>query len=326
MLRLLQSIFGNGDTKGGHSEEIVRNAVERAVDGTDPWLRSVTGYRKKLRPAVIRAMDYVLSLVDELPPPAPMSMESYRENPLVRAFFISPEEMREILGKDRSLADFLRNPQCGSSVVTALMFMEKKENRSFGVEMAGDRVMRDVPQVTVTFEAHRLMDPTGDEGQTRLRLKKRALDYLIRVALQRISAAKSERKDLERRNALLQAKLDVLRRGGWGFNEDRPSPGEDIAVLEESLRQIEAQLSALGSDDRMLSSYLDMVIDVLGRPEEHLRGGKETLVIDSMRIRREQPSSNAAELTLTTICDSAGRCRVAQMISLPAEELRDLQG
>ncbi len=47
MLRLLQSIFGLGDTTGGYPEDMVRKAIERAVDGTDPWLRAISGYRKK---------------------------------------------------------------------------------------------------------------------------------------------------------------------------------------------------------------------------------------------------------------------------------------
>jgi hypothetical protein len=326
MLRLLQSIFGYGETKGGYPEDIVRKAIERAVDGTDPWLRAVSGYRKKLKPAVLRTMDHVVTMVDGLPPPAIMSMESYRDDPCVKAFFISTAEMREVLGKDRNLADFLRRPDTDSPFVTALLFMEKMENRILGVEMSGDTVMRDVPQVTISFESHRLLDPSGEEGETRLRLKRRAFDYLIRVALQRICAAKSERKDLERRNALLRAKLDVLRRAGWGFTEDESSPDDTIGRLEENLRHIEAQLSALGSDDHMLASYLDIVIDVLDRPEEHLRGGKETLIIDRMGIKRDQVSSNAPELTISTLCDTTGRCRVSQLISLSCEELRELRG
>jgi hypothetical protein len=326
MLRLLHSIFGYGETKDGYPEDIVRKAIERAVDGTDPWLRAVSGYRKKLKPAVLRAMDHVVTLVDALPPPVIMSRESYRDDPRVKALFISTAEMREVFGKDRSLAEFLLGPKANSPLVTALLFMEKMENRILGVEMSGDTVMRDVPQVTVCFESHRLLDPAADEAETRLRLKRRAFDYLIRVALQRISAAKSERKDLERRNALVRAKLDVLRRAGWGFTEDESSPDDTIGGLEENLRHIEAHLSALGSDDRMLASYLDIVIGVLNRPEEHLRGGKETLIVDRMGIKREQVSSNATELTLSTLCDSAGRCRVSQLISLPCEELRGLRG
>jgi hypothetical protein len=321
MLRLLQSIFGHGETTGGFPETIVRKAIERAVDGTDPWLRSVPGYRKKLRPSVLRAIEHVVALVDGLPPPVTMSSESYRDDPRVKAFFISMTEMREIFGKDRNLADYLRRSEAASRPVTALLFMEKKENRILGVEMSGDTVMRDVPQVTVSFESHLLMDPAEKEEETRLLLKRRAFDYLIRVALQRISAAKSDRKDLERRNALLKAKLDVLRRGGWGFAEDESSPEYTVSELEENLRRIEAQLAALGSDDRMLGSYLDIVIDVLGQPAEHLRGEQEILIVDRMGIKREQVSSNTLELTITTLLDTAGRCRVAQLVSLPGEEL-----
>lgn len=326
MLRLLQSIFGFGDTTGGYPEDMVRKAIERAVDGTDPWLRAISGYRKKLKPAVLRAMDHVVTLVDGLPPPLLVNGDSYRNDPRLKVFFLSTAEMRGIFGKDRNLRDFLRGPEAGAEMVTALMFMEKREDRGFGAEMDGDRVMRDVPRITVSFESHRLMDPAPDEDRTRLLLKKRAFDYLIRVALQRISSAKAERKDLERRNALLQAKIEVLRRGGWGFNGNDSSLSEDIGDLEESLRRIESQLSELGGDDRTLETYLDIVIDVLGHPEDHLQGGRETLIVDGMGIRRDQASSTAPELTLTTVHDTDGRCRIAQMISLHAEELRGIKG
>jgi hypothetical protein len=322
----LQSIFGYGETMGGYPEAIVRKAIERTVDGTDPWMRSVSGYKKKLRPSILRAMDHVVALVDSLPPPVPLTRETYRDDPRVKAFFLSTEEMRAFLGKDRSLADFLREPEAGSRPATALLLMEKKENRILGVEMAGDRVIRDVPQITVSFDSHRLMDPAEAEEETRLRLKKRAFDYLIRIALQHISSAKSERKDLERRNALLTAKLDVLRRGGWGFNGAAHSQTEDIGVLEENLRRIEAQLAAFGSDDRVLGSYLDIVIDVLGHPEKHLSGERERLIIDSMGIKRDLTSSNAQELTLSILHTNDGHCRVAQLISLPGEELRLIRG
>ncbi len=39
MLKLLQSIFGS-TKQGSYPESLVREAIERAVDGTDPWLRA----------------------------------------------------------------------------------------------------------------------------------------------------------------------------------------------------------------------------------------------------------------------------------------------
>ena len=70
MLKLFQSMFRPGaDKLGTYPEDLIERAVERAVDGTDRRLRAVSGYKKSLRPAVIRAIDHVVALVDALPPP-----------------------------------------------------------------------------------------------------------------------------------------------------------------------------------------------------------------------------------------------------------------
>src|SRR5512146_2030680 len=95
MLRFLQSIFG-GVEEGRYPESLVKAAIERAVDGTDPWLRAVSGYKKKLRPAVVRAIDHVVALVNALPPPIAVGLKSYDSDPRFKAFFMSTAEMRQI--------------------------------------------------------------------------------------------------------------------------------------------------------------------------------------------------------------------------------------
>lgn len=323
MLRLLQSIFGFEGSKDAYPESVITNAIERAVDGTDPWLRSVSGYQKRLKPSVVNAVDHVVSLVNSLSPAVPVSPARYADDRLLKAFFISQAEMRNFLRNDWSLREFLRRSTACSDRITALLFMEKKESRAYGAEMSGDMVMRDVPQVTLCFESHRLMDPAWDEEETLKRLKKRAFDYLVRNALQRIAAAKGEMKELERQSTLLQSKLDMLRRGGWGFDGSIPAPGEDLGVLEERLGQVEAQLLELGNGG-MLESYLDMVIDVLERPGEFLRGGRETVILDSLRIKRERADVNCVELALYTLVDADGRSFAVQLISLPTAEVKAL--
>jgi len=323
MLRLLQSIFGSGDTQDGIPEEIVRKAIERAVDGTDPWLRAVSGYKKKLRPSVLRAIEYVVALVDRLPPPIDVGPRSFGDDPRLKCFFISAAEVRQIFAHDRGLAEFRRGPEKDAPRVFALLLMEKRENISLGVELSGDIVTRDVPQTTVGFESHRLLEPAGNEEATRLRLKRRAFDYLVSVALQRVSRAKTERRDLERRRDLLQSKLDLVRRGGWGFDDTSSAGGEDIRGLEENLGCIQAELLALGGDDSMLDTYLDLVIDVLARPGEHLRGGRETLTVDRMGIKRSPGTSGVTELELDMLFDADGLSRVVQLVAIPGEELRD---
>lgn len=321
MLRLLQSIFGS-DKPGSYPESLVKEAIERAVDGTDPWLRAVSGYKKKLRPAVIRAIDHVIALVDELPPPMPISLARYTDDLRLKGFFISANHMKKVLAEDRVLAEFMKEGKGGSSEIVALMAMEKQERMIFGAALSGDVVIKDVPQVTVSFDAHRFIDPSGAEAETRRLLKRRAFDHLLSLALKRVAAVKGEREDLERRRALLQSKLNLLQRGGWGFDETDPVEKPGSAAVEERLQEIEGQMQELGGDDRMLEAYLGIVTDVLGRPEEQLWAKNETIYVDRMGIKQTGPSSDTPELTFGELHNADGRRLVAMLVSLQGDDLR----
>jgi hypothetical protein len=321
MLKLLQSIFGSVKN-GAYTEDLVKQAIERVVDGTDPSLRAVSGYKKKLRPAVISAIDHVIALVDGLPQPVPLSLAGYTDDKLMKRFFISAADMRKILAGDRSLADFLAIPGVASPAIHTLLAMEKEERVIFGAALSGEVVIRDVPQVTVSFDAHRFLDPSGDRKENSFQLKKRAFDHLIGLALKRLTSMKSERKDLERWRALLQSKLNLLERGGWGFEGDGSRDKPDAAAVEVQLGQIEAQLKELGGDDRMYEAYLGIVIDLLGHPEQYLLARSETIYVDRMGIKQDGPTEDAAALTLTVLHNAEGRSLVVLPVTLQGEELR----
>lgn len=325
MLRLLNSIFGGGEVTAGYPDSLVKQAIERVVDGTDPWLRSVSGYRKKLRPAVIRAIDHVIVLVNNLPPPISIDVHTIGDNPLIKTFFISSIEMRKILVTDHNLSAFLKDASVVPEEIVALLAMEMSENVILGAELSGDIIISDVPQTTVSFDCHRLIDPSADLGETRRLLMRRAFDSLIRFALKRVTQTKAERKYLQRRQALLQSKLAALERGGWGFEAKDPSENTDIPTLEKQIGQIEAQILEIGGDDRILDIYLAIVSDVLGRPEEHLWGKEETLILDNMGIRRNHLSEHARELTFPVLYTSEDRRFVLVLVSLPGKKIYDFK-
>lgn len=321
MLRFLRSLFGAGDEYSRYPESLVRDLIERAVDATDPWLRAVSGYRKKLRPAVIRSLEHVTSMMEALPPAVPLCIGCYDENPLLKAIFTSRDEMFAVLGNDRNLKLFLQGTETVLREVIALLIMEKKENTIFGAEMTGDVVVRDVPQTTVSFVSHRFVDPASNEAEARRLLGFRAYDRLISLALRRITGMKVERKDLEGRRGMLQAKLDLLQRGGWGFEGDDSGRSSGMPGMEEEIGLINTRLGRLGGDDRMLEAYLDALIDVLGHPEQHLWGKKVTLILDSMRIKRSQLVENSHELTLIELENSAGRKLILTLAAIPVNEI-----
>ncbi|WP_224982100.1 hypothetical protein [Geomonas agri] len=317
MLRFLQSIFRRGTKGGAVPASLVNKAIERAVDGTDPWIRAVFAYKKKLRPAVMHAIDHVVTLVDGTGPVLPLDLQSYDTNPNLRTYFVTASEMADFLEREPNLVQMRGQSASLQHGATALLLMEKRERLTLGASLSGDVVLRDVPQVTVSFEAHRLMDLNDSEEETRYQLKRRAYDHLLRIALGRITEMKTKRGTLEKHRTLLSSKLSLLQRGGFGF--DPRSGGEtDVAGLEKRLADIEAQLLAMGKDDKMLEVYLGVVADVLGRAEEYLWVGTETLVVDRMGIKRKEAGADAREVTFDVLCDAEGRKLVASLVNIPA--------
>ena len=321
MLRFLQSIFGTSEQEI-YPETLIREAVERAVDATDSQVRAVSGYKKKLRPAILQAIDHVVALVEGLPPPMPVSLGTSDEHLPIKSFFISAIHMKKFFAEDANLAEFMRGPGGSSPQIVALLAMEKQEKTIFGAALSGDIVIRDVPQVTVSFDGHRLLDPSANEGETRRLLKRRAYDHLLSLALRRLTSLKDVRTDLERRRELMQAKLNLLKREGWGFDIAEGSERLSAAAVEEQLGRLEAQLQELGGDDRLFETYLRVIADVLGRPEEYLRARSETIFVDRMAIKRSEASTDAPELKLNELYNAEGRSMVVRLVSLQGAELR----
>lgn len=316
MLRFFQSIFRRSPSGGKYSPSLVNKAIERAVDGTDPWIRAVSGYKKKLRPAVLHAIDHVVALVDGTGPALPLDQDRYDNDAKLRTFFISVSELRSFLESERNVVE-LRGKQGGVlHGATGLLLMEKKERLTLGAELSGDVVLRDVPQVTVSFEAHRLVDLNAKEEETRYQLKRRAYDHLLRIALGRIAEMKTRRGNLEKHRTLLSSKLNLLQKGGWGFDESGDGK-MDVAATEQKLARIEAQLLEIGKDDRMLEVYLGVVTDVLAHAEEHLWVGQETLIVDRMGIKRKELSGGVREVTLDLLGDAEGRSLVFSLVQIP---------
>jgi hypothetical protein len=309
MLNLFQSIFSGTGKAERYPKTLVDGAIERAVDGTDPWLRGLSGYRKKLRPAVIAAIDHVVTLVDDMSPPRTVSRASYGHDPLLQAMFLSSEQMRKIL----------QGPLAAQTIeggAYALLVAELELRRITGVGLVGETLVRDVAQVTAGFVSHRLIDPTGDETETRRLLKRRAFDHLLSMALRRMVAAKKIRKGLDDRYTLLQAKLETLQRGNWGFDADSAEKPVNILTLETQLAEIEEQLLRVGRDDQSLEVALGLLVDVLGHPEQHLWQSREPLVVDRMGITHSGPSDDATELLLEKLHNAEGRSVVTTLVRI----------
>ncbi len=323
MLGLFESIFGNGAAHGVHyPEQLVDKAIERAVDGTDSRLRLVPGYQRKLRSPTLKAIHHVISLVEDLPPPAEISRPRYGTDSELSAFFVSYNHIKEVIGSDRALSEVLRStPGATPDQFVALLLMQKRERNVAGMALDGDILRRDVPQVTVSFSAHRLLDATAEEEHTRRLLRRRAFDHLLELALARITSARVERTGLEQRRKLLRHKLAAFRAGRWGFGQATHEPALDPGALEAQIESIEEQLRGLGAGPRLLETHLEILSEVLDQAEQNLWSTPTPLIVDRMGIRYEHPTEGARELNLNVLHSANGSNDVMRLVSIAREEL-----
>jgi hypothetical protein len=329
MLRFLSLLFSEA-TAGADADApdpaVIEAAIERAVDGTDRRLRAVGDYRKRLRDPVERAVRHVMTLVDSLPEPAEISQQSFGTDPRVRAFFSSGEHLREVLGGIAGLRACLE--QCAGPVpddLFGMLTMAMEERNVLGMELDGDIVRRDVLQVSVSFSRHRYLCPAAREADARWELKKRAFDFLVERALERLAEAKQKRGELERQRLLLRRKLDAMKAGNWGLDSmfaDGDESPPDLAALEADIEAVDAELGNSGSQALGLEESLEHVADTLGHPEDWLAAREICLQLDYRGIKATRPCTNSLpELRLTELYSGSGQRRIALFGRVPHGEI-----
>lgn len=334
MFRLLQSIFGHTGSGKGETEPgdtLIDDAIERVIDGTDPRLRLIRGYRGRIRPSVTRAVTHVIALVDALPPFTELSRRELGSNPLVRALFASPGHLREILGQSISLGQYLeQHRQPIPERIHALLSVQWEEKRILGQELVGDRIRGDVMQTIVYFTNHRLACPSVGKEESLLEMKTLAFDFLVRKALEAVAGYRVEKGESARRRGLLQRKLRTLEAARWGTSplSDRSSVGSrHRAEVEQEIARLEQELNGLREDPVTLDDYLNIVSNCLEQASGHLRLIDTSLRLNPMGLKVEENAEDAVSLHFKEVVSSDNESEIVLPVVVPVDEIpeqRDL--
>lgn len=328
MLHFISSLFSSTDQPAGKPDkDLIARAIDRVVDGTDSRLRGFGNYRKRLRPAVEHAVLRIKSIVSVLPEATELSSNAFKHDPRLRAFFVSAKHMQEVISSFRAVKDYLgeRNVSLPDEIFGTLS-MDYRENTVLGMELNGDIVRRDVPQVQVNFFDHRYVGPGDSEEQSRHELEKRGFDFLIEKVLERIVSARSTRSELEQQRRLLHRKLDAMRAGNWGLEPvlaKQVISHPDYASLEEEINELDTELLQLGSRPADLEKSFAHINDVLGRASEWLSIREIDMHLDPMMVKRSEssPDVRTSHLHLTEVAAKSGERRIIMLGRFPAREL-----
>jgi hypothetical protein len=292
---------------------VIKEAIERAVDCTDPRVRLDSAYTKVLKKPVIHAVEYVIDLIDRLPEPVAVSTKALTDDPVFAALFYSEARMEQIIERDPALREFRAAHPLSSDPITTLLVAQKTEKHGFGHAQVGDQVLSDVPRTTVGFDQHRLLGPAASEQEARRLLKSRAFDHLLSIALAQITERKEGRESLTSRKALLRSKLDIIRRGG-GFAQQ--SGALDQAQLQTHLEEIEVKLGELGPAEDTLSDNLAIIANVLAEAERHFWSEDNVLCLDKFYVLHDKPESSAPATIFKELHNSEGLQITVLMISI----------
>lgn len=292
MLNFISSLFSSEEERGGGlDKDIIDAAIERAVEGTDRRLRGFGDYKKRLKASVETAANHVVDFVDSLPEPVEISPGTYNSDARLRAFFASADRMREVFGGFTAVDDYLKNKRgLKPERLYGLLMMHWQEKRVLGMELQQEIVKRDVLQVTFNFFNHIFIGPTDNEEETRWELKKRAFDFMVEQALERIVKAQGKRGQLKEQKRLLEQKLEKMNAGNWGLSamqagDDNPHP--DLASLEQEIETIERSLQALSADRSNIEENFDHINETLGNPAACLSKRDIDITLDEMLIKRD---------------------------------------
>lgn len=325
--------LGNKAGNHGHSlpvcqpRAVIQQAIENVVDGTEPRIRLVSGYQKKLQEAVSTSLTYIDNLVEAIPAPIEVSRRTFIIDPQVNAYFVSVDDLQSTFSQSQELNAFFGDVENSHQhEAYAMLCMNMTEKRVMGVEVNGDMIRRDVMQTAVNFSGHKIMSPAASEAGIRQALKQCIFDGLITYALQGITSLKTQKNDLQDQRRILHAKLRHRLSQGTGMNALLASAYADqaeVAEVEVQLADAEKQLSEMPVNRDAPLGYLNEVKSILAHPETFLKLEIVTMKLTRMGIKVSGESTEACYTIRFAKLDIANVLkRVVAIVRYPRDEMQ----
>lgn len=287
---LFSSLFGGNKTDSPDSAEeaAIGEAIEQLVEDTDPRIRLISRYQKKLRPGVMVALKHARDIVARIPGPLALNAETWRTDPLVNAAFARADEIPDMISRSMEVREFFeRGAGRQLQECFALFGVQRQERKILGKELMGGIIHNDMVQTTVSFTNYRLIAPAPTEVELRHEIERRAFHHLAEEAIDQVTRALSRKKGLEEQRALLRFKLKLIgrqRRGLEGLIEAEPEATKDPKGLQQELAEVEARLQQLRVKLSNLENYVPHLNKVLGQPGQYLSLQEVCLRLNRMNV------------------------------------------
>jgi len=306
--------------------ETVNAAIDHLIDGIDPNMRLILGYKKRLTETVEAALEYINRLVEEIPGPVEFDRKAFGSNPFVNAVFATASDLQKTFSKSDALRAFFDDSMnVNMDYGYALMCMEKEEHAGFGVELEGDFLKKDAPRVSVNFFGHRLLSPAATEKAVRESVKNCIFDALISNTYEHIMASHIRKAGSDEYRQFLDRRYKA--RQAWG--DELTDLLLSIRADALSKRHTKENNNDKNQGEENGSSYietpterLEVVKEILSRPEEIIRLNRISMKLTRMGIKVDDASvQSASKIKLAELeIDDVWR-RIIVIVKYPRNEM-----
>lgn len=275
-------------TEAAISPALVATATDMVVRLTNPRLTLIRRYRQRLAPAVEASIRYLREQAAGLPPTREATRASWSSDPAIHAYFATADDLPVVFSRSKELrAYFESKPELEQ--VHAVLGMQMIQQRVMGLALEGEVVRREVPQTTVSFGDHKIRIFGQTEQELRREIGMRIFEQFALIALARIAAAQTRRKELQYNRALLKTKLKVLSRQGTGLTALSAEAAQDqeLARLQRRLDDNERELRSSTTAADALEHDLEVVRSVLAAPAESVRISTLRLCLTPLNVVAE---------------------------------------
>ncbi len=301
-------------------------AVERVVQGTEPKIRFVSGYQKKLRPAIESSLRYIDALVEQIPGALEVDKAAFVNNPQVHAFFVNIEHLQTSFSRSPELREFFENTKRLTREESySLMCMSMKEKTIFGVDMAGELLRKDVPQEAVSFSDHQILSPASTEAKARKGLKTCLFNGLVTHALEQIVFFRLKNRSLKNERRRLKIELAKLKRQGrppGPQSNSGPVNQRKIQKLKKKLTENRQELRAMKVKLESPNDYINLINTIFNNPEAYIRVKNASMRLNNLGVKINDTSIQSAHnIELAEIKIGEAPSRVVVLVKYPKKEM-----
>ena len=297
--------------------------IDTVIDAVDPRLRMLTGYRRRLGPALHHAIEVIDELAATLPPPLEITRAQWSRDPFLRACFTSPVAMQKLFDGHKTLHRFLSSDLArDATTVYAGLGMSLKVTQRFGHALQGDMVQRDVAQQVVTLGDYRLSAFAPSSEALLAGVRERVLQDLAMRSTQAAFSARTRKESLTEERTKVMMRLRLYEQQAEGldtFWHEEEVIDRHAVELRQKLAEMEGELDQLQASAADLDDFLDMTVEVFGAIDRDLRLEQRTFHLDDSNIHHDGPGQGIAEVPMTLVHVAQRPPRVFRLVRFAAD-------